>query len=121
MSAKSKYQEVLDLGEEFGIQDGYVNEEKRQTQNRWCCQYSIEKDRLWDKIKQIGGENPADIEADIKVGDTSVYHRHVVQSGDTLGKIAKMYYGKPGEYMKIFNANTDKLKDPNLIYPDQSW
>ena len=119
MSAKSKYQQVLDLGEEFGIQDGYVNEENGKLKIGGVANTQFEKDRLWDKIKEIGGENPMDIEADIKVGDTSVYHRHVVKSGDTLGKISKMYYGKASDYMKIFNANTDKLKDPNLIYPDQ--
>ena len=40
---------------------------------------------------------------------------HEVVSGDTLGKLAKTYYGKSSLYMKIFEANTDILKDPNLI------
>lgn len=42
-----------------------------------------------------------------------------VKSGDSLSKIAKELYGNPGEYMKIFNANKDILKDPNLIHPGQ--
>ena len=42
-----------------------------------------------------------------------------VKSGDSLSKIAKEIYGNPGDYMKIFNANTDILKDPNLIHPGQ--
>jgi nucleoid-associated protein YgaU len=40
---------------------------------------------------------------------------HDVVAGDTLSKIAKKYYGDPGLYMKIFEANRDVLKDPNLI------
>ena len=40
---------------------------------------------------------------------------HEVQKGDTLSKIAKRYYGDPNLYTKIFEANTDVLKDPNLI------
>lgn len=40
---------------------------------------------------------------------------HEVVSGDTLGHIAQKYYGKAGEYMKIFEANRDILDDPNLI------
>ena len=44
---------------------------------------------------------------------------HVVQSGDTLWAIAKIYYGDGSQYTKIFNANRDKIKNPNLIYPGQ--
>jgi len=44
---------------------------------------------------------------------------HVVQSGDTLWAIAKKYYGNGSQYTKIFNANKDKIKNPNLIYPGQ--
>ena len=40
---------------------------------------------------------------------------HEVVSGDTLGGIAKKYYGNAGQYMKIFEANRDILDDPNLI------
>ncbi len=38
-----------------------------------------------------------------------------VVSGDTLGGIAKKYYGNAGAYMKIFEANRDILDNPNLI------
>ena len=44
---------------------------------------------------------------------------HVVQPGDTLWAIAKKYYGNGAQYTKIFNANKDKIKNPNLIYPGQ--
>ena len=55
----------------------------------------------------------------IEVADDSVYHRHTVASGDTLGKIAKEYYGKAGKYTAIFEANTDILKNPDVIHPGQ--
>ena len=44
---------------------------------------------------------------------------HVVQSGDTLSAIAQRYYGDANAYMRIFEANRDKLNDPNLIFPGQ--
>jgi len=44
---------------------------------------------------------------------------HVVEKGDTLGAIAKRYYGKAGAYMKIFEANKDILTDPDKIKPGQ--
>ncbi|NNC78414.1 MAG: peptidoglycan-binding protein LysM [Woeseiaceae bacterium] len=42
-----------------------------------------------------------------------------IVSGDTLGKIAKKYYGKSSAYMRIFEANKDIISDPNKIYPGQ--
>ncbi len=42
-----------------------------------------------------------------------------IVSGDTLGGIAKKYYGKAGAYMRIFEANRDIISDPNKIYPGQ--
>ncbi|MBQ9604224.1 MAG: LysM peptidoglycan-binding domain-containing protein [Firmicutes bacterium] len=42
-----------------------------------------------------------------------------VKSGDTLWDIAQRYYGSGSEYMKIYNANKDKLNDPRVILPGQ--
>jgi len=44
---------------------------------------------------------------------------HVVESGDTLSKIAKEVYGDAMKYPVIFEANRPMLKDPDLIYPGQ--
>ncbi len=40
---------------------------------------------------------------------------HTVESGDTLGKIAKHYYGEAGRYKDIFEANQDKLSSPDSV------
>ena len=37
----------------------------------------------------------------------------------TLGKIAKHYYGDAMKYTQIFEANSDILKNPDMIHPDQ--
>lgn len=44
---------------------------------------------------------------------------HTVVSGDTLGKIAKEFYGNAMKYPVIFEANKPMLKSPDLIYPGQ--
>lgn len=119
MAVKAKYQEVLDLGESLNIQNGDVQVEGDMLKVWGTANTQYEKNLIWDKIKEIGGENPSDIMADIKVADESVFHRHVVKSGETLGKIAKHYYGDAMKYKEIFNANSDILKNPDLIYPDQ--
>ena len=119
MTLQDKYREVLNLGEEFGVKDGYVNEEANKLKMGGFAQTEFQKNQMWNKIKEIGGESPSDIEADIKVEDTSAYHYHTVVSGDNLSKISKTYYGKSSQYMKIFNANTDQLKNPDVIQPGQ--
>lgn len=119
MSVKAKYQPVLDLGEQLGIKDGNVREEDGVLKVKGQATTQYEKDLIWDKIKAIGGERPSDILANITVEDESVYHRHVVKSGESLSKIAKHYYGNAMKYNKIFEANTNILKNPDLIHPDQ--
>ncbi|MEM9385479.1 MAG: BON domain-containing protein [Pseudomonadota bacterium] len=42
-----------------------------------------------------------------------------IVSGDTLGGIAKRYYGNAGAYMRIFEANRGIIEDPDRIYPGQ--
>lgn len=44
---------------------------------------------------------------------------YTVKKGDSLWAIAARYYGKGSEYAKIYQANTDKISNPNLIYPGQ--
>ena len=44
---------------------------------------------------------------------------HIVESGDTLGAIAKRYLGSASAYTAIFEANRGLLDDPNKIYPGQ--
>ena len=85
--------------------------------------------KVWDEIKRV---NPAanDITADLPV-DTSMQvqqpqsqqasnvRMYTVKAGDTLSKISKEFYGSANEYMKIFEANKDQLKDPNKIQVGQ--
>lgn len=44
---------------------------------------------------------------------------YIIKKGDTLSAIAKQFYGKPNDYPKIFDANREVIKDPNLIFPGQ--
>ena len=42
-----------------------------------------------------------------------------VQPGYTLWGIAQQNFGDGVLYVQVFEANKDKIKDPNLIYPGQ--
>ena len=116
---KEKYQSVLKLGEELNIKDGFVRETDDRLEIGGVAANQYEKNLLWDEIKRVGGEDPCDIMADIKVADTSVFARHTVKSGESLSKIAKHYYGDAMKYKQIFEANRNILKNPDLIHPGQ--
>jgi nucleoid-associated protein YgaU len=40
---------------------------------------------------------------------------YTVQAGDTLGKIAQELYGDGSRWTEIYEANKDKIADPNVI------
>ncbi len=64
----------------------------------------------------------AQVENNIVAAKTEAESKfYVVQSGDTLWKIAETQYGhgKGGKYQEIFEANKPLLKDPDHIYPGQ--
>ena len=42
-----------------------------------------------------------------------------IKKGDSLWKIAKNVYGDGNKYPKIFEANKEVIKDPDLIFPGQ--
>lgn len=44
---------------------------------------------------------------------------YTVKKGDSLWKIAVQFYGNGALYTKIYDANTNKIANPNLIYVGQ--
>ena len=118
MSLKDKYADLLKLGEELKVKDGDVYEKEGKLVVKGTAAYQYDKDLLWDEIKKQSGWE-SDLIAEIKVENTDVYGYHVVKSGDSLSKIAKSAYDDVTDYMRIFEANKDILKNPDLIHPGQ--
>jgi nucleoid-associated protein YgaU len=48
-----------------------------------------------------------------------VERTYTVVAGDSLSKIAKREYGDAGAWRRIYDANRDIVKDPDLIHPGQ--
>lgn len=44
---------------------------------------------------------------------------YIVAEGDTLWAIAKIFYSNPLKWEEIYKANSEKIKDPHIIYPQQ--
>ncbi|QTE24192.1 peptidoglycan-binding protein LysM [Polaribacter cellanae] len=74
----------------------------------------------------VGNTNGvASVEDNMSVAEIAIIEEaemakfHTVESGDTLGKIAKEYYGNAMKYPVIFEANKPMLSHPDKIYPGQ--
>jgi nucleoid-associated protein YgaU len=118
MALKEKYDEALKLAAQLKLKNAGSKEEGGKLKIWGTAEYAIDKDHIWDKIKKCSGwEN--EIAADIKVEKSDVYGYWDVKPGESLSKIAKDVYDNAGKYMKIFEANKDVLKDPNVIHPGQ--
>ena len=116
---QEKYKAVLDLGQKLGVKDGSVIEENGVLKVRGTTETQYQKDQIWDKIKEISCDSPSDLIADINVSNTSYYTKHTVAKGESLSLIAKHYYKDPMKYKQIFAANSDILKNPDIIHPGQ--
>jgi len=46
---------------------------------------------------------------------------YTVVPGDTLSHISQRFYGNANRWREIYEANRDKIKNPNLIYPGQTF
>jgi nucleoid-associated protein YgaU len=44
---------------------------------------------------------------------------YTVVAGDSLSKIAKREYGDASKWHRIYEANRDKIQNPDLIHPGQ--
>ncbi len=66
-------------------------------------------------VDKVDGDNLEAPPAPVK--EETVYY--TIVKGDSLSKIAKVYYGDAMKYPALFEANREVIKDANLIYPGQ--
>jgi nucleoid-associated protein YgaU len=128
---KSKYQSVIDMvKQETGAQLQNVHVENGKLLIRATVPSDAAKNRVWEQIKKVNPGYSSDLTADIVSqgmqdaqeatrSRTAAGQTYTVKSGDTLSKISKQFYGDAGQYQRIFEANKDKLKDPDMIQPGQ--
>ena len=125
---KLKYQSVLNMMNTLGVQLKNLHVQDNKLLIRGVAKTKDDANKVWNQIKLVEKNYKLDLMADIAfLSDTPApkpqtaptLRIHKVVAGDTLSKIAKKYYGNANDYMKIFNANKDKLKDPDKIFPGQ--
>jgi nucleoid-associated protein YgaU len=126
---KQKYQSVLNLADQQHIQFQNLHIQDNKLYIKGIAPSEEAKSKFWDQIKLVN-PNTDDVTADISVDSSRAIgaaagggqgggETYTIKSGDTLSRISKQFYGDANEYMRIFYANRDKLKDPDKIQAGQ--
>jgi LysM repeat protein len=136
---KQKYQPAINLMQQLQVHVQNINMQGDKLFIRGEAPSEQVKNKVWDQIKLID-PTYSDLTCDLTVvqqqGEQSrqqaptmaagasasggqAQRHYTVQSGDTLSKISKQFYGNANEYMRIFEANRNILHDPNNIQPGQ--
>lgn len=127
---KGKYQSVLNLIEQQKVQLLNLHVQDNKLFIKGTAPSDSAKDSVWNQIKLVDPNYDSDLICDISVdssravgaaagGGQGTGQTYEVKPGDNLSKISKQFYGDPNEYMRIFYANQDKLRDPDLIQVGQ--
>jgi nucleoid-associated protein YgaU len=132
---KQKYISVLNFADQQQVQFQNLHIEDDKLLIRAIAPSQDVANQLWDQVKLV---NPSldDIALDLHVaeqrtqgaaagsqasntGQVSAMSTYIVRSGDTLSKISRQFYGDANEYMRIFYANREQLRDPDKIQVGQ--
>lgn len=125
---KAKYQSVLNFMQAQNVRLENLNMADNKLYVRAEAPSQDVKNKVWDQIKLVD-PTFSDLTADINApaaaaaaaasasagGTSSAARRYTVQPGDSLSKISRQFYGDANKYMKIFEANKDKLADPDKV------
>ncbi len=113
---KIKYGSVLNAINQSGVRLAHVHIQDNKLYIEGACGTEAIKNKIWDQAKLVD-PTYSDLTLNLTV-DPSLAPKqqtYTVAAGDSLSKIAKQFYGNANDYMKIFDANKDKLSDPNAI------
>jgi len=131
---KNKYRGALDVIQQKGVHLTHVHVQDNKLFIQGSAPSEDVKNQVWNAIK-AADSTYSDLTCDITVdpslapaqaqsaaaagGGSSSNRTYTVQSGDSLSKIAKQFYGNANDYNKIFEANRDKLQNPDKIQAGQ--
>jgi hypothetical protein len=132
---KEKYRTVLTAADQQHIQFQNLHVEDDKLLVRGTAPSADVVNKIWDQVKLVN-PNLDDITLDLKVNESQAQtasaggqgagatqaaggQTYTVKSGDTLSKLSKQFYGDSNEYMRIFYANRDQLRDPDRIQVGQ--
>ena len=116
MSVQEKYQSLIDLANSSGISGLNVTEGDGFIKIEGTAPSAEVKQQLWDEYGRLDPDyRSGDLVLNIDAPEAAA-NTYTVQSGDSLSKIGSKY---GVSWQQIFEANRDKISDPDKIYPGQ--
>jgi nucleoid-associated protein YgaU len=116
MSLQEKYQSLIDLANRSSISGLNVTEGEGFIKIEGSAPSAEVKQQLWDEYGRIDPEyRSGDLVLNVTAPEATSM-TYTVQSGDNLTKIGTRY---GVSWQKIFEANRDKLDNPDKIFPGQ--
>jgi nucleoid-associated protein YgaU len=121
---KTKYQSVLSIIEQQDVRLANLHVQDNKLFIKGTAPSEDARNKVWEQIKLVDSNYANDLTADIDAGmavaagaegSQSGGQTYIVKGGDSLSKISKQFYGDANEYMRIYYANKDKIKDPDKI------
>lgn len=123
---QEKYQSLIDLANRLGVSGLNAREENGVMYLDGVAGSAEAKQQLWDEYGRLDPDyRSGDLVMNISAPEASASaaaggggggQTYTVQSGDSLSKIGERY---GVSWQKIFDANRDKLDNPDKIFPGQ--
>ena len=114
---RDKYQSLIAMAEGNGVADLNIQEQDNVLHIHGTAPSEAVKQQLWDEYNRLDPDmRSGDVVMNLEVAAGSEVFYTVV-AGDSLSKIATKYPGVT--WQKIFEANRDQIKNPDLIQPGQ--
>ena len=114
---RDKYQSLIAMAQSSGVTNLNIQEQDNVLHISGTTPDKKVKQQIWDEYNRLDPDMRAGdvvLNLDVAAGSEEFY---TVVSGDSLSKIASKYKGLT--WQKIFEANRDQIKNPDLIHPGQ--
>lgn len=116
MSLQEKYQPLIDMANGAGISGLNISEGEGFIKIEGSAPSAAVKQQLWDEYARLDPDyRSGDLVLNVTAPEAAA-NTYTVQAGDSLSKIGS-HYGV--SWQKIYDANRDKLSDPDKIQPGQ--
>lgn len=127
---KQKYQSALTAIKQQGVRLAHMHLQDGKLFLQGEAPSEQAKNEVWNQVKAVDPKY-ADLTLDLTINSSlqaaqqagatagGSLQTYTVKSGDTLSKIAQQFYGDASQYNRIFEANRDKLNNPDKIQAGQ--